>query len=96
MTIFSLRMMSLESYPIANHVNLGAVDQHFGGARTAVVVRRHHEAVSTGTHHGNKIARIERRQVAFAREEIAALAYRADDISGLAIGARPRATGTMS
>src|SRR6266853_953071 len=60
----------------------GTVDDHLGRAGPAIVVRRHHEAVGAGTHHSQQVAGLRLGQVALTRKEVAALAYRADDIGG--------------
>src|SRR6267154_6843211 len=72
----------LESVALADHMRVGAVDQNFGYARTAVVVRGHHKSIRARAHHREQVARPRLRHLTFAREEIAALADRADHING--------------
>ena len=69
-----------ETVALADDVNVGAVDENLGRARTAVVVRRHDEAVSAGAHHGEQVALRGFSHLTLAREEIAALADWADDV----------------
>src|SRR5208337_4405078 len=72
----------LKTVAVANHVNVGTVDEDFGRARTAVVIRRHHEAVGSCAHHREQVALLRLGHLTLAREEIAALANRTDDVRG--------------
>src|ERR1700683_4653531 len=72
----------LEGIAVANYVNVGAVDQHLRRARAAVIVRGHDEAVSPSAHHGEQVALRALSHLTLAREEIAALANRTDDVRG--------------
>ena len=56
-----------------------AVDDDLAGARARIVVGAHHEAVGAGGAHGEEVA-LGERELAIAREEIAALAHGSDDL----------------
>src|SRR5580704_5659195 len=72
----------LEAIAVSDNMHVCAIDHDFGRARAAVVVRRHHESISTGTHHREQVALSRLGHLTLAREEIAALAYRPHDIRG--------------
>ena len=65
------------------------IDHHFGGQRTAIVIRRHRRAVGAGVANRHEVADRQRRQHAVAADDVAALADR-PTISYWRGRARPR------
>lgn len=82
------------SLTLAYQMDLRAINHHFGRTRSGIVVRTHGHAIGAGGHDGKQVAGFDRQWAATA-EEIARLAYRADDVP--IAGASWRGdTGTMS
>src|SRR5215469_9151618 len=70
----------LKIVALANHVRHGVIDENLGRARTAVVVRCHHEAVRTRAHQCEQVAGLWFGEFPCKREKISTLAYRSDHV----------------